>query len=309
MPNAWITHIKSVQSKNPGMSYKDAMIEAKKTYKPVKKRGGAVKKRPKKVSTRGSSKKGNPTQHELKRDLSRPELKRQSRPRPRKARVRKISGNVQEEKLTGEGLFKFLDKFLRSRSKLVNKYLKANADKTIVHLKIARMPVTPAIQKAINILTHGKVSKAKKNQHYSSLFHLFMYPEMNNGELHMWEKNQTVTMKAKAKLKYDKAEYKEISITPIKVGDLILKMEKMEPHLYQYSSAKFNCQQFIATALKSAGIPTSDPIYKWVTQDVSDIFTPKNKGFARFANTITDLAAVTNRIMGKGHEDCKCNIK
>ena len=33
MSNNWIEHVKKIQKKNPGLSYKDALIVAKKTYK------------------------------------------------------------------------------------------------------------------------------------------------------------------------------------------------------------------------------------------------------------------------------------
>eukprot|EP00732_Lithocolla_globosa_P000110 Lithocolla_globosa_v1_NODE_20_length_9637_cov_33.687643.p7 type:complete len:186 gc:universal NODE_20_length_9637_cov_33.687643:7236-6679(-) len=39
MVNAWIIHVKSVQANNPGMSYKQAMVKAKDSYKKQKGKG------------------------------------------------------------------------------------------------------------------------------------------------------------------------------------------------------------------------------------------------------------------------------
>ena len=54
MPNAWIEHVKEFHKKHPKLSYSEALVKAKKSYKPVKKTPvlvGGSKKAPVKKST------------------------------------------------------------------------------------------------------------------------------------------------------------------------------------------------------------------------------------------------------------------
>jgi len=47
MTNPWLTHLKQYHSAHPKLTYKEAMIEAKKTYKPKKGGKSVMKKLPK----------------------------------------------------------------------------------------------------------------------------------------------------------------------------------------------------------------------------------------------------------------------
>jgi len=309
MPNAWITHIKKVQSQNEGMSYKDAMKEAKKTYvkkgsgvsKPKAKKGRTkmikVKGEGKKQPTVGHSKQGKPTKHEL----TRPERKR-SGPKLRKTRVSKVRhSNVQEEKLTGDGLF---DKVLKKRTKKVDKFIKANGSKVITSMTVYRQPISRTFFKLINFFTKKGLKKDMAKHKYDDIFHLFLRLNYSDGTGTTTEKNNNVKF-YKKQPERKKAQSKEVKVNPITLKDLMEKAEKMNPNLYRYSSDGENCQAYTATLLKAGGVPSSNPIFKdFILQDVSTTF--KNKGFRKFAQTITDTLGLVGRITGGEMSEGNC---
>jgi len=62
MTNKWLEHLKKYHASHPNLSYKEAMIEAKKTYKssgsktskPMKKKGGKLTSTPKSIQSGGN---------------------------------------------------------------------------------------------------------------------------------------------------------------------------------------------------------------------------------------------------------------
>ena len=59
MVNAWLDHVKNYRSQNPNMSYSDALVEAKKTYKSSNSSTSSSKKVKKSKKSRKSKKSDN----------------------------------------------------------------------------------------------------------------------------------------------------------------------------------------------------------------------------------------------------------
>jgi len=270
MPNRWIEHIKKIRSANPHLTYKECLVEGKKTY----------------VKSKPAPKK-----------LKRPELKRSD---PKPIARRKKMKNVSRVEMKGGMLF---EKYLNSRTKKFQKYLDKNKNKVIIGMQVCRTPLSKGIKTAINALTKGGLKRSQLNRGYEDIFHLYGVLKYQDGSEILIERNATLQVK---KVKSRKnAQCKFVHVTPMSFGEMILKAERKDPKLYFYDSHTHNCQVLLMLLLDILNADSPE-MKAFVLQNVDSAF--QSKSFKKFANTVTSIGSIFSRLFtGGAHKECKCH--
>lgn len=257
---SWIAHVKKYQAAHPGMSYKDALSEAGKTYK---------KKSPsKKVKGKGILSDAWKT-------------------------VKGVASNVKA------GIDGLKAKIFFPPNKLPGgsqKVFNQNADAIIQKITVRREPINSMVNKAINWISMGAFDKAKKELGYDDMFHLQAVLHTNKGDI-TFEKNERINI-AKAGLKSggDTVEIANIpaDLTFDKFFTAGLKAMG-DFKFFQYNAFENNCQDFILGVL-NANLSLSSEVKSFIKQD-SEALLKKQPGYlSRIAQAATDAAGKISQI-------------
>jgi hypothetical protein len=227
-----------------------------------------------------------------------------------------------KEKLTGNGLFDFLQKGFTKSPLLVardwsrkvkevfgpsSKYnnvstdtLNKYGDKIINNITIYRTPIDKNINLFLNLFSLGKWEQAKAKYGYDKLFHLAMVCE-SQGKNIIIEKNEVVNIST---------EYKVNTLTetyPVSLGGLKLTIRELlentrkrigDKKFFTYDPYYENCQDFIINILTTFNLNTKF-VVEFIKQPIGDLINelpPYTHTLARF---ITDAGAIASRIIGK----------
>lgn len=170
---------------------------------------------------------------------------------------------------------------------------------TVTKLMVNRVPIHPAISKALDILSLGTFSKKMKELNYDQMFHLSLVLYTNNGKISI-QKNERVDISfggsgggESIDIPYDRADT---------VGSFFAKaLNQMGDHkFFQYSPFSNNCQAFVAGLLKANGA-LSEEAKKFVLQPADEILKAMPRYVGRIAQFLTDSAGKFSQIFtGQG---------
>lgn len=167
------------------------------------------------------------------------------------------------------------------------------------HLKmksfyICRKPINKTLKKIINFFTGGKLEQTQKRFNYDDVFHLYLLITLEDGHKFGIDKNEIVKIR---KYTNRDGECKSGNFTKnMTFNEVIQKSEMNNKNLYIYDAKSYNCQDFVSTFLKSAGINS----YKdFIYQDFRSAVSPF---LSKISNFLTGSKALFNRII-KGEGD------
>ena len=196
--------------------------------------------------------------------------------------------------IRGDGLGKIL---LDRRPKPLKKLLKNNEGANVVKVEICRVPISEVFRRLINVFSLGALKRRMKKADYDKLFHLYLIIHLDNGKKYRVEKNARLTI-YEFKKKTELTECKEIDGLDISLNDFMLAPEVQNADgLYQYSSFKNNCQDYVMRVLTSNGINEYEDFIK------QDVFKLVPRYIKVIANLSTNVVGVTDLILkGDGIE-------
>jgi hypothetical protein len=189
----------------------------------------------------------------------------------------------------------------------------------VYDLKIIREPIQSYINKALEVITLGRWKQAKDSLNYDDLFHLSMIaslamPDGNKAQIKI-EKNEVINITDRFALKAQGVSSgvsqhgsgQDARVINVPVPCCITLQQMMDkaanavgPSFFKYDAFNNNCQMFIANILRANNLSTPD-IEAFVVQDAQSLLQQLPKYTKPFANTITNIAGLANRIIyGEG---------
>jgi len=188
----------------------------------------------------------------------------------------------------------------------VRKFLADHKNNKIVEISVCRTPIASMVDKFLNLVTLGGFNRAKKELNYDSMFHLYLYMVLDNGEI--WRTEKTAVINAKRVGGEEKNKdtncmhinnIKNVTVESF-FGNAVqwFKMNNLNP--FYYDAKTNNCQIYITALLRGSRL-SNPQIEGFVLQDAEAIFS-KLPGFVhKISRVATDIASWGHRlIFGKG---------
>lgn len=167
----------------------------------------------------------------------------------------------------------------------------------IASIEIGRTPVPSLLTNALNIISFGEFQKKFGATPYDKLYHLFMVIRTTKGERVMFEKNEVINSALRYKIPPN-TELKKIDGIPqnLSINDFLLKglQRQGKEKFFTYSASHNNCQDFIVNLLQANNIGGN--VISFVKQNTKELFEGLPR-LRKIANTVTDVAAVADRVI------------
>jgi hypothetical protein len=180
----------------------------------------------------------------------------------------------------------------------------------VVSWSVCREPLSQGLTRVIDLATRGQLLKNKDKLNYDDIFHLYSDIYLKDSK----------TGKTKA-IRLDKNARVNIgSIVPYKKGGSCMSVPNIPSNLlfrtlinkdtdkttWEYSSDRFNCQDYTSKRLEAVGLLT-EPLRNFIMQDVPALL-PDAKIQLQLAKGVTNIASIFENIM-QGGEMCNCGSK
>lgn len=217
---------------------------------------------------------------------------------------RKLDNTINRVENTLDQAYNGQSKYPLNVQKIINKY----GNLVVENYTLKRSPVASAIVSLINIISLGSIQKKINRSNYDTLFHLFIEFKINDTLKINLEKNERMNMTVNEKYR-ENTQSKEILNTESKTINEILENTRlyMGDLFYTYSASQNNCQDFIASIIKSNNIGDQTDL-EFIKQDTETLF--KNKSYlSKISDTVTNLAGSSNTIFSGGKISKKKVIK
>jgi hypothetical protein len=205
----------------------------------------------------------------------------------------------------------FMNAFKNDYSASVNRAIQSYGQYCLVEkIIICRVPIVPAIEKIMNVLSSGKIKAQLNRLNYDSFFHLYVVVKLRGPEGQIkWmkcEKNQTINIEISNNQQDIGKDYHEFKMVK---DDLTLDMffylvkKQMGSNFSSYNPVTNNCQVWVYNCCdvifkyNYSGINLPDILVNYIRQRTEDIF--KDQAFLKkFSSTITNLAGFFTRMFG-----------
>jgi hypothetical protein len=312
MANPWMQHLNRYQISHTNLSYKECMIEAKKTYKPANKKtvgkGSIAMKlqdpREDMMKKYMGVKLKNENDEIIKRKLAKVSMKQVKLQNGDgliddgveffKKGIKKGTEVYNEAKTRIETAFKGRDKIPPKSRAVVDKY----GGEKITALGIGRTPIDAL--KSGNLITLGYLEKKIKDVGHDQLFHLYCIITLESNKKIIIEKNDSINISSVVPYK------KTISINvPIHNNvTLAQSLENTENrmgsnHFIKYTASDWNCQDFLKNYLEANGWMKSE--YKdFIMQNTKQLMNSLPKSFKAVIDTATNLGSAVDVLMTGG---------
>lgn len=179
----------------------------------------------------------------------------------------------------------------------------------VIGAVVARTPLNPVINGAINAISFGEFDNLKKKYGYDHFYHLSLVLNLESGEKIMMQKNEVIQI---VHLKHsntlnNKTEYYDLNIHQKnwRLDEVINNTKKFmgDAKFYDYDGLLNNCQNFIVSIIKANSWWSMDA-EKWIDQmahRMKEDFEKKDMGFVhKTMNRITKMGSFVSRLVGKG---------
>ena len=178
-----------------------------------------------------------------------------------------------------------------------NSMLRKYGNENIIQMTIGRVELSSALRLLLNITSMGEFNKRLAETETDKLFHLFLYIKTERNHF-IVEKNDVITISRKSIP--NKSQVMNVSFSQNLTMNSMLEKTKnlMGNKFFTYSGKDNNCQYFIDSILKSNYLSTSENS-KFILQDTRHLFE-NNPKFRKLSNTVTDVAAIHNRLNDYG---------
>ena len=178
-----------------------------------------------------------------------------------------------------------------------NSILRRHGDENIIEMSIGRVELSSALRLLLNITSMGEFNKRLAETETDKLFHLFLSIKTERNHF-ILEKNDVITITRKSIP--NKSDVMKVSFSNnLTLNSMLEKTRNfMGNKFFTYSGKDNNCQYFIDSILKSNHLSTSENS-KFILQDTRHLFE-NNPKFRKLSNTVTDVAAIHNRLNDYG---------
>ena len=178
-----------------------------------------------------------------------------------------------------------------------NSMLRKYGDENIIQMTIGRVELSSALRLLLNITSMGEFNKRLAETETDKLFHLFLYIKTERNHF-ILEKNDVITISRKSIP--NKSQVMNVSLSQNLTMNSMLEKTRnlMGNKFFTYSGKDNNCQYFIDSILKSNHLSTSENS-KFILQDTRHLFE-NNPKFRKLSNSVTDIAAINNRLNDYG---------
>jgi len=188
---------------------------------------------------------------------------------------------------------------------------KSGEDK-ITTMQIIRKPVEEYVKVLLQGISKGTYKEAVAESPYDKMFHLSV---RLNGKYRL-EKNEVISLSVAADKLEDGAEFVRVALprndngdSPITIRSLLEKTkEYMGPLAFtDYNARSNNCQDFVMAILKANGLCT-ELLENFTHQDAETIFEGMPEVVTAIAETMTDAAAVADKLVEQSRDECRSFI-
>ena len=180
--------------------------------------------------------------------------------------------------------------------------LRNYGDDIITEITIGRVELSAALRLLLNVTSLGEFNKRLQETDSDKLFHLFLYIKTDKNHF-ILEKNDVITITRKSPP--NKSQLMKVNFSSSLTLNSILEKTRnyMGDKFFTYSGSHNNCQYFIDSILKSNHISNSE-YSKFILQDTRHLFE-NNPKFRKLSNTVTDIAAIHNKLTDYGYNPFK----
>jgi hypothetical protein len=221
--------------------------------------------------------------------------------------------NAASQECSGDGLKDFLKSGYQKARNLfdvfggrsftyspnVTAFLKANGHAKIQHIWICRTPIASGVEKFINLISLGGLSRAKKEASIDTLFHLFLVMQLSNGIRCIFQKNATVELsRTNGPLPADNKSVTQLVHPTLQEFVDRARRTIGDAHFFRYSSDNLNCQAFVKDCLL-ANDDLNPGDVPYIMQSAEHLLA-KTPWAQRVADTMTHLGATGARALGNG---------
>ena len=184
---------------------------------------------------------------------------------------------------------------LSDYNKAVRDVLSRYGDEPIKSIKVCRMPVSSAVQTAMNVVSLGAFKKRLERSPHDELYHLFALITLEDGTVLTVDKQAQITIKVG-----NKAYKDSVNVAP-PFTTLNEMLDKTKAHMgndafFGYNANGNNCQNFLFKFLMTSGKATPE-IKTFILQDVKSLFDDNLEYFSKF---VTDLGSKVSTIQYGG---------
>jgi hypothetical protein len=181
----------------------------------------------------------------------------------------------------------------------LQKVLDHTKGKKVTSLHVGRKPVISAVQKALDAISFGRFSKAKKKLGYEDVFHHFILAGLDDGSFHKLERNHVIEHKhatnddfAQDLLDIHVPQGKDLTL-----DGMIEKAGGDNPDFWRYRADKNNCQYFTKDMVTKNGLaphkPEGDAFLE--PQDTTTLLGSIPQPLGWIPQAVTDLAGSADR--------------
>ncbi len=198
--------------------------------------------------------------------------------------------------------FSRLKQFITGRkagSPELMKFIEKHGGEQIKSITVCRQPITPMINKVLNIITLGKFSQVTRDMHYDKLYHLFLVFRTDSGS-YITERNEIVRVYGGQ----PSGQTVGVSVSKnLNVADFFTNGIKRvgEQKFFTYHPVHNNCQDYLLTLLSANGLNDSK-LTSFIKQDIPALFSKLPNWTSKLAKGITDFASRLRVLIGQGRE-------
>jgi hypothetical protein len=168
----------------------------------------------------------------------------------------------------------------------VRRFLNEHGDEQITSLRVARTPISSALNGLLNLVSLGGFDKGKQAQNVDEFFHLFFVIN----EKYQVEKNQLV--KISNYKRNDREESIGVPEPHIPIREFLMNGAAGNPSSYwgEYKAFGSNCGNWVMRTLQANNI-SSPEISSFVQQPIDKLVPQIGQHTEQTANFLTDLGA------------------
>lgn len=184
--------------------------------------------------------------------------------------------------------------------------LKQIGDLPITRLQIYKAPLREMFDKALNLISLGAWSKAKKKYGFDTFFHLGLLATLDNGQTYIVEKLDRPSVSQDFNLNEQGLELLDVPLTGLgakrlTINGLLEDARKAvgDQKFFEYDSFRNNCQFFVRMLLDNQGLYTERE-KNFFFQDISQLVNELPEYVQSFQRLATDTTATIGKLRGEG---------
>lgn len=184
--------------------------------------------------------------------------------------------------------------------------LRMVGDKTITKLQIYKAPLKEAFNTALDLISLGKWSKAKKKFGFDTFFHLGLLATLDDGQTYIVEKLDRPSVSQDFNLNDAGVELLDVPLQgrELTINKMLEDARKAvgDKKFFEYDSFRNNCQFFVRMLLDNQGLYTEKE-KNFFFQDISQMVDELPDYVQKFQRLATDTTATIGKLRGEGEDE------